>query len=183
MLITHKLSLDLMQPGIPQRIQVKQGDTLSRCLEITLFSGGEVWPIPGGVTPLIRWRACDLNSGKTAAGIFDTLPSGSPAWNYTQNQLDLVLVPQMFALPGVVRCDVVLVQKDKTLATFDFEFYVNRAAAEGTEPQMSDYYKIATLDQINAAFAGLQEWRASTDRLVDHLEHELDALKRIVSEI
>lgn len=173
MLITHKLSLDLMQPGAPQRIQVKQGDTLSRCLEISLFSGGEPWPIPEGVTPLVRWRVCELSTGRTASGIYDTLPNGSPAWNYAQNQLDLMLAPQMFALPGAVRCDVALIQGAKRLATFDFEFYVNRAAVNGTEPQIQDYYNVATLDQINAAID-------NANRLLDDLYHRVTQLTQRV---
>jgi hypothetical protein len=183
MLITHKLSLDLMQPGTPQRIQVKQGDSMSHTLEILLYSGGEPWIIPGDVTPLLRWRACDLSTGKTASGIYDTLPGGGNAWNCSQNQLDLIPVPQMFALPGVVRCDVVLVQGKKVLATFDFEFYVNRAPVNSTEPQVQDYYKVATLEQINSAISALQEWVSGTDQLLAHLEHEVEELKRIVFEL
>jgi len=178
MLITHKLSLDLMQQGMPQRIQVKQGDTLSRCLEITLFSGGEPWLIPGTVTPLVRWRVCELSTGKTASGIYDTLPDGGPAWNCAQNQLDLMLVPQMFTLPGVVRCDVLLIQGKKTLATFDFEFYVNRAPVNGTEPQIQDYYNVASLDQINTAIDNANRLLYDLDHRVTQLQQRVNILEQ-----
>ena len=59
MQITHKIALDMMRPEIPPRIQVKQGDSMTRALEITLFCDGEPWIISGDVTPLVRWRACD----------------------------------------------------------------------------------------------------------------------------
>ncbi len=180
MLMTHKITLDLLDPGTPPRIQVKQGDTLTRSLEITLFAGGEAWPIPAGVTPMVRWFACDPDTGESARGIFDTLPSGVHAWNCAENQLDLILVPQMFALPGLVQADVAMVQEDKVLATFNFEFYVNRAPADGTEPEAQSYYKVATLEQINAAITALQEWQTGTDELLAHLEHEVYELKRIV---
>jgi len=180
MRIVHKLSLDLLEKTTPARIQVKQGDTLSRILEITLFSGGEAWSIPAKVTPMLRWAASDPDTGKTAGGIYDTLPDGSPAWNYTENQLDLVPVPQMFALPGLVRCDVVLVQGERVLATFNFEFYVNRAPQTGTAPEVQNWYKLTSLEQINTAIASLQEWQAATDELIANLEHEVFALKRIV---
>ena len=181
--IAHKLSLDLMEKAAPARIQVKQGDTLSRSVEISLFSGGEPWLIPAGVVPLVRWAVSDPNTGETASGIYDTLPSGSPAWNYAHNQLDLLPVPQMFALPGLVRCDVLLVQEGKTLATFDFEIYVNRSPVNGSEPQLQDWYKLSSLEQINSAIASLQEWQAKMDEMFAHLEHEVFGLKRILEDM
>lgn len=183
MLITHKIALDMMRPETPPRIHVKQGDAMTRSLEVTLFCDGEPWLIPGNVTPLVRWRACEPGSGEAACGIFDTLPSGGPAWNYSQNQLDLVLVPQMFALPGLVQADVALVNGEKTLATFNFEFYVNQAPANGTEPQAMNYYKVVTLEQINQAIGALQEWQTGADRLLAHLEHEIFELRRQIEEL
>ena len=81
----------------------------------------------------------------------------------------MVLVPQMFALPGLVQADVVLIQEEKTLATFNFEFYVNQAPVDGTEPEAQSYYKVVTLEQINAAIA--------------NLEQQVDELTRMVSEL
>ena len=202
MQIVHKLSLDLMEKGKPARIEVKQGDTLSRSLEITLFSGGEAWLIPANVMPMMRWFASDPDTGESASGIYDTLPNGANAFHYSHNQMDLILVPQMFQLPGLVQCDLVLVQGEKTLATFNFEFYVNRAPVDGTEAGMQDWYKLASLEQINSAITALQgsqetvasavanqsqeimalkEWQAGADRLMAELEHEVYALKRTVS--
>ena len=183
MLITHKIALDMMRPQTPPRIHVKQGDAMTRALEVTLFCDGEPWPIPADVTPLVRWRICELGSGEAACGIFDTLPSGSPAWNYSQNQLDLVLVPQMFALPGLVQADVALVSGEKILATFNFEFYVNQSPANGTEPQAQDYYKLFTLEQLNSAITALQEWQAGTERMLAHLEQEIYELRRQVNNL
>lgn len=183
MRIVHKLTLDLKNKETPARIQVKQGDTLSRCLEINLLADGEAWPIPAGVIPLLRWAASDPDTGETASGIYDTLPNGSPAWNYAENQLDLIMVPQMFRLPGLVSCDLLLVQGEKTLATFNFEFYVNRAPQDGNSPEIQSWYKIASLEQINDAISALREWQSSTDRMLSELEHEVFALKRIVEEM
>ncbi len=181
MQIVHKLSLDLLQPDTPARIQVKQGDALSRSLEIQLFSGGEPWLIPADVIPLVRWSASDPDTGAAVSGIYDTLPDGTHAWNYSQNQIDLLLVPQMFAFPGLVTADVALVQGSKVLSTFVFEFYVNRGAASGTSAQAQSYYKVATLEQINAAIGGLQTWQTQADELLAHLEHEVYQLRHIIS--
>jgi hypothetical protein len=177
MMLNHTLILDLMNPATPDRITVKQGDALTHSLTIQLLSEGEAWPIPAGVTPVVRWFAFDPDTGESARGIFDTLPDGSAAWNCAQNQLDLVLVPQMFALPGIVQADVAFTQGDKTLATANFEFYVNRVPVNGTEPRVQDYYKVVSLEQLNEVLAALDTWKAETDRLLAHLEQEVDHLK------
>ena len=181
MKIVHKLSLDLLQPDTPARIQVKQGDALARSLEIQLFSGGEPWLIPANVIPLVRWSASDPESGAAVSGVYDSLPDGTHAWNYSHNQIDLLLVPQMFAFPGLVTADVALVQGSKVLSTFVFEFYVNRGAASGISPQIQSYYKIATLEQINTAMDDLQNWRQETDVLLADLEHHVYELNRIIN--
>lgn len=182
MMITHNLSLDMMNPGSPARIQVKQGDTLTHSLRILLYADGEAWPIPEEATPVVRWFACDPGSGESARGIYDTLPDGVHAWNYTENQLDLLTVPHMFALAGIVQMDVVFVAGEKTLATFNFEFYVNPAPVNGTEAEAQDFYKVATLDQINEAIAAMQSLVAAQDEIIANLEHDVSELKSIVLE-
>lgn len=180
MMMTHSFSLDLMTPGAPTRIQVKQGDTMTHSLEISLFAQGEPWPIPGEATPLVRWFALDPESGKSARGIFDTLPNGSNAWNCAENQLDLVLVPQMFALPGIVQADVLFVAGEKTLATANFEFYVNPVPTEGSEPESQSYYKVATLEQINGVIGDFQTRLDAMEQLLANLGHTVLELERIV---
>lgn len=180
MLITHKFSLDFQKPETPVRIQVKQGDSRARALEILLFDSGEAWNIPAGVTPLVRWAACDPDTGASASGIYDTLPWGGNAWNYTGNQLDLIPVPQMFALPGLVQADVALVQDSKVLATFNFEFYVNRAPVSGTQPEVQDYYKVSTLEQLNTELIHLEtlitELREDMESALAELEDKVEEL-------
>lgn len=173
MMMTHQFTLDLMIPNAPPRIQVKQGDILTHSLEITLLANGEPWLMPVGAVPLVRWFAQDPDSGESARGIFDTLPDGGNAWNWAQNQLDLVLAPQMFALPGIVRADVVFVVGEKTLATVNFEFYVNRAPADGTEPEAQSYYRVATLEQINAAISDFQTRLDAMEQTVFELDQIL----------
>ena len=181
MLITHKLSLDLIHPDIPERIHVKQGDALSRELELTLFCDREAWPVPAGVTCLVRWRATDPGTGESTTGIYDTLPGGGNAWTADQNRLNLILVPQMFARPGLVLADVALISGEAVLATFNFEFYVNQSPANGTEPQIQNYYKVASLEQINTAITALEEWQASTTEQLAHLEQEVFWLKDMIN--
>ena len=183
MTITHKISLDMLRPETPERIEVKQGDTYSRALEISLFCGGEPFVPDAEVTPLLRWCASDPDTGESASGICDTLPDGTHIFQICDNQLIAILPPQMLILPGLVQTDLVLVTPEKTLATFNFEFYVIPVPADGTAPEAGSFYKVASLDQINAAITALQTWQTSTDELLAHLEHEVFELKRIINEM
>lgn len=156
MTLNHTISLDMLEPGTAPRIQVKQGDTQTHSLTVMLYAGGEAWPVPADAVPVIRWFAFDPESGESARGIYDTLPDGVHAWMFTQNQLDLVMTPQMFALPGLVQADVAFTVGEQVLATFNFEFYVNRAPATGGVPEIQDYYKVSTLQQLNETLESLQ---------------------------
>lgn len=177
-MITHNISLDMLEPGIPPRIQVKQGDSMSRNVRITLLAGGEPWPVPEGAEPLIRYFAQDPESGEPIRGLYDTLPTGDPAWSYEENRLDILTVPQMFAVPGIVQTDVALRVDADTIATFNFEFYVNQAPTTGTEPEAQDYYRVVTLEQINQAITELQDFRTQTERMIDEIEHRLYWLEK-----
>jgi hypothetical protein len=180
MITTHKISLDMLHPRMPERIDLKQGDVYSRALEILLFCNGEPFPLNDDVSPILRWSACHPDTGEAATGICDTLPDGSHMFQVYENQIIGILPPQMLALPGLVRADLLLVSPVKTLATFNFEFYVNPAAADGTAPEAGNFYKLVTLDQINSAIAALQTWQATLDENFAHLEHEVFELKEIV---
>lgn len=177
MLINHVLTLDLRNPAAPERIPVKQGDAMTHGLQVHLFDNAEPWPVPAEATPVVRWFACDPESGETARGIYDTLPGGTQAWTAAENQLELMTVPQMFLLPGIVQADVAFVAGDKTLATFNFEFYVNRAPANGTEAEAQSYYKVATLDQINEAIEAVQRTQAELELQLAHLTDRVAALE------
>lgn len=183
MFTTHKISLDLLRPEMPERIHLKQGDILSRALEIQLFSGGEPFPLEETVSPALRWRASDPDTGESATGICDTLPGGNEMFQTDGNKMRMILPPQMLTLPGLVQADLVLIAPENTLATFNFEFYVNPAPADGTAPEAESFYKLSTLDQINSAITALQTWQEATDQLLAHLEHEIDGLKRAINEM
>ena len=63
---------------------------------------------------------------------------------------------EMLANPGLVTVDIVLMHKKRALATFDFEFYVNRAVVSGNEPQQHSSYRLASLDSIQAELDALR---------------------------
>lgn len=207
MLTRHIIQLDMLRPEPTPRIHVKQGDTLSRNVEIRLLSDGTPWEIPEGAKPVIRYFSHDPDTGKLGRGIYDTMPNGQPAWRYSGNVLEFFPVPAMLARPGIVRTDIAFLVGERTIGTFDFEFYVNPSPADGTEPQAQNYYRVTTLEQINKeleslpeirgdvaemypqveqliqSVALLQQARSDADRMLANLEQEILELKRIVNEL
>ena len=164
MLIHHDITIDILEPGPTPRIQVKQGDSYSRNIRIALTEKGQPWPIPDGAEAVIRYRAHDPETLTDTSGIFDLLEDGTYAYIYGDNLFELMPTNALMANPGLVTLDVVFLFEGSTLATFDFEIYVNRAPVSGTAPDapMGSYYRIANLEQINQE---LDKLRAAIENL------------------
>ncbi len=156
MYINHDISIDMVNPGTPPRVYVKQGDVLSRNVRIRLYANGEPWMIPVDALAAIRYRFYDPETQTQSTGIYDAMEDESMAYVFTGNEFELMPTRAMLAKPGLVTVDVVLLYEGRSLATFDFEFYVNRAVADGTEPQAQSVYRVTTLDAINAEFETLR---------------------------
>ena len=75
MTITHKLKLDLQRKGELQRIDVVQGDALTRQVDLVLENGGKPWLFPI-CEPVARYCKPD-----GTMGVYDTLPTGTPAFS------------------------------------------------------------------------------------------------------
>lgn len=156
MYINHDISIDMADPGPTPRVCVKQGDVMSRNVRIHLYENGQPWEIPMEAQAVIRYRVYDPETQTHSTGIFDTVEDASMAYAFAGNQIEVMPVGAMLAKPGLVTVDLVLLCEGRSLATFDFEFYVNRCAADGTEPQAQSYYRVTTLDAINAEFDALR---------------------------
>lgn len=157
MQLTHTIDIDLMNPGVPERIQAKQGENLSRRVLLRLFAHGESWAVPAGASPVIRYHIHDLEGGEDTSGIYDRFSDGSAACLVSENTVLLIPLPQMFQKHGIVFLDVALCMDGITLATCNFEIYVNPAPADGTEAAVQSYYRVATLEQINADLTAMQK--------------------------
>ena len=152
MIAVHRIKSDLTQQDITPKISAKQGDT-ARVVEVTLYNGGESWPVPDGAVPVIRYRKPDGTSG-----MYDTLPDGAtPAATAEANLLTVNLAPQMLTSPGAVQCDVALVNGTEVLATFDFWLVVEPSPAEGTDTGSQNYYRVQTLDELNAVLDSFEQ--------------------------
>lgn len=173
MIITHPIEIDLVNPGAAPRVQVKQGESLSRMVEVRLLQNGEAWPIPDGTQVVIRYHVHDLDGAEDSTGVYDTLPNGSMAYQYTQNIVQFIPLPRMLTRHAIVSTDLVLATDGMTLATCNIEFYVNRAPNTETGAGAADYYRVMSLDQINAA---LDILRGD----VDYLLHEVAYLTGVI---
>lgn len=156
MYINHDITIDLVNPGTPGRVYMKQGEVMSRNVRLFLQENGENWMIPEEAQAVIRYHAYDPDTQTRRTGAFDMLENGDLSYVFSENCFELMPPAALLALPGLVTLDVVLLYDDRTLTTFDFEIYVNRAAAEGTEPEAGSYYRVSTLDAINAEFDTLR---------------------------
>lgn len=148
MIITHKLEMDMASRGPMPRIDVVQGDSNTRELELTLLSNGEAWIIPEDAVVWMRY--CKSDGTK---GIYDTLPGGTVAWSAEKNVLTVVLAPQMLTAAGTVLAQAELVQGAHTLATFAIQIAVERNPAADA---------VASEDYLNM----LQWMETELDRLL-----------------
>lgn len=157
MIVTHPIHIDLIHPdATPPRIHVKQGDVMTRNVRIHLSADSTAWSIDPDAEAVIRYCAHDAEGQTLTHGIYDTMEDGSPAWLIAGSVLEVMPISDMMARPGLVTVDVLLVKGAKMLATFSFEIYVNRAAADGTEAEATGYYRVASLESINAELDALR---------------------------
>lgn len=156
MLITHEIDIDLVKPDTPPRIYVKQGDVMTRNVMIHLYANGTAWSLSPDASVVVRYCAHDADGQTLSHGIYDTLEDGSPACIFSGNMLEIMPIGAMMARPGLVTVDVLLAKGEKQLGTFNFEIYVNRAPAEGSEAEAAGYYRVASLDAINGELDALR---------------------------
>ena len=154
MTVTHKITnMELTGRGRPYQIHAKQGDTNTRVVEISLYANNTPFQPPDGTNFVVRFRKQDGTSG-----MYDTMPDGTtPAATAEANLLTVNLAPQMLTCPGKVQCDVALVNGTDLLATFDFWLIVDPSPSEGTDTGSQNYYRVQTLDELNAVLDSFEQ--------------------------
>lgn len=154
MTVTHKITnMELTGRGRPYQIHAKQGDTNTRVVEILLYANNTPFQPPVGTKFVVRFRKQDGTSG-----MYDTMPDGTtPAATAEANLLTVNLAPQMLTCPGKVQCDVALVNGTDVLATFDFWLVVDPSPSEGTDTGSQNYYRVQTLDELNAVLDSFEQ--------------------------
>ena len=137
MKITNKIEIHLDDKRVISPVNVMQGDSNTRVLEFSLYSGGTEWDIPDGVSVAVAYRRAD-----GAKGAYDTLADGSAAISVANNVVSAVLVPQAIAVAGETKLTVVFTTAaGEQLATFCVVLKVESNPAIGAvEPE--DYINL-----------------------------------------
>lgn len=142
MIITHKIKMDLLEPGQVPRIHAVQDDQYSRNLEMSLYSGETVWEIPEDVTVVIRYHKPDGTGGE-----YNLLPDDSAAWSAEGNVLTIALAPQVMTVPGMVTLSATLVSGEKQISTFTVCLNV-KPAVKGILTESEDYVRLLTMGTV-----------------------------------
>lgn len=148
MIITHKLKMDLLEPGQMPRVHAVQDDQYARNLEVRLYSGAHAWEIPEGITVIIRYRKPDGTGGE-----YNLLPDGSAAWSAEGNVLTIALAPQVTTVPGMVTLSATLISGKKQISTFRIGLNV-KPAVKGILAESEDYFRLMTLGTVETLPAG-----------------------------
>ena len=128
MIISHKINqhLDRLEEHL---VEAVQGDS-GRELAMHLYYQNATWTPPEGTKALVRY-ASDQGYG----GCYDTLPDGTAAWSIAENVLTVRLVPQVLAVPGIARMQVLLRHGEEAVATFSVLIRVQAdPSADAMEP-------------------------------------------------
>ena len=160
--VTHKIKLDLQQSGARQTLHVKQGDSMSRQVALSLYDDGAPWAVPEGTVLQIAYYKPDKTGG-----LYDTMPDGTVACSAADNVVTALLHPQMFTAIGLVACELRLLNQNGVhISTFSWYMLVDAAITDALESE--DYFKCATID-------GLQQQIGDLDALITQEKRTLVA--------
>lgn len=149
MIITHKISMDLIRHGVSPRISVVQGDENSRAVEVYLTANGCAWKVPGGAACVVRYKKPDGHGG-----VYSTMPDGTSAYSVNGNTVTVMLVPQVINVPGLVELSVAIAEGKSVAGTFSFYVNVERDPSAGLTDS-ADYFSFSSLEEINTALISL----------------------------
>lgn len=159
MLISTKVSFDLLKLSHPAVINAMQGDRNTRSIEAKLYSDGYPWTDTSGLTAAVAFKKPDGTSG-----IYDRLPNGSSAVTVSKDTITAILAPQMLTAPGKVNAAILLSDASQQNQISTFPFHVHVEANPAAEAAASDdYYNYTSWEELsNAADA----WFAEQDKKI-----------------
>lgn len=151
MIVTNKITMDLIARGNTPRIDAVQFDENSRAIEISVNLGGVAWVPPEEIEIAVSYQKSD---GTT--GLYDKLPNGNAACTIENNSITAIMAPQMLTVPGLVKAVVIMYEEGSQLATFPFYLNVepNPSASGGVS---NDYYNYQTFGALNSAIGDLSK--------------------------
>jgi len=113
MIAITKIDMDLVRGGRTPSVKLMCEDKLSRAMQICLHADGEAFALPEDCKVLVRYSKPDGTGGS-----YDTLPDGSAAWSIAENQVTVMLAPQVCNVAGKVKLTVTLISGEKELNCF-----------------------------------------------------------------
>ncbi|MBE6943296.1 MAG: hypothetical protein E7453_03420 [Ruminococcaceae bacterium] len=126
--VIKKLTVDLVRKGIPQTVELIQGDSaVAFC--VTLLCDGSPWEIPQNAAVLLRYK------NGNAGGEYDTLPDGKVAYGISGNTLTVYLAPAVCSMAGQTDFQVVIYAGDRQKSTFRIPLFVQGEVSGSEEPQ------------------------------------------------
>lgn len=151
MIVTHKIKMDLSRNRtLRPALNMVQGDSNTRALEISLYDNGQPWEIPDGVTAAVAFSKADGTKG-----LYDKLPDKSDAATLDGSVVTAILAPEVLTCAGQVRVAIVLYDAEMdTLATFTIMVVVEANPAAGKQIS-NNYYYLQNMEQVNAAYADI----------------------------
>lgn len=135
MIITHKITVDLLSATAQSPVVLMQDDRYSRNLELTLLSDGEAWAIPTSAGAVVHY-----SKGDGTGGSYDALPDGDAACSISENILTVALAPQVCTAAGKVRLAVELTDGEAVINTFPVTLDVR--PNPGVEAVSENYSKV-----------------------------------------
>jgi len=137
MIVTHNITIDLLDKGAVPQVDATQDDQYTRNLAIALMEGKTPWTIPEDAAAVIRYR-----KGDGVGGEYDTLPDGTAAWWAEGNVLTLALAPQVLTCPGTVMVSATLIREEEVISIFSVAICV-RHQVRGIFAESAPYYNVA----------------------------------------
>ena len=114
MRVEHTIKMDLGQRQNVPTISVLQCDTNTRVLHLFLYSNGTPWNVPEDTLVAIAYIRSDGSKG-----IYDTMPDGSSACRYRDNEMFATIVPQAISTVGETKIVIVFTNSiGEQLASF-----------------------------------------------------------------
>lgn len=138
--VKHKYSIHLDRRQSDVFIDAVQGDSRTRVLEFTLYSGGQKWDVPEGADVWIGYCG---DGGKGMYSKLSEAEDAEPAYSVDGNVVTVTLIPQVTAVAGYTELNVMFRNEDtkQQIATFSVTIRVARNPATGAgKPE--DYYDI-----------------------------------------
>ena len=130
--ITQAIKINLIPGAIPPRINVSQYDDESRTLSLALYNGTVAFTPGNGTTAQIQGTKPDGKGFQYDATI-------------TGSTVTATVTQQMAAVAGDVRCEIVIKDSTKTIATGNFILVVEQAAL-GEDTDISETVLPAVID-------------------------------------